>query len=195
MADPANPLMRFLDIVDDRNLGFGDAVIVSGINARQLRNGLDRGSLRVGEKLPSVGRWVFSVRECLTLMVVGELTTGAWTPPSVAHEIGEQISSHLTDWAPAILDAMWAVKAGNENHVIDEFIVTNREGGPEIMRHRRGDGWGFFSLDGTRLDLSNFQEVHIRIPLAGLIHRLVAGVSEAMVEKVGADWATKAEAE
>jgi hypothetical protein len=75
---------------DARVLGFSDVVAFTGIEARQLRNGIDRKILAAGEKHRS-GRWQFTLRECFYIAAVAELANRAWVPISQASEIAAPV--------------------------------------------------------------------------------------------------------
>ncbi len=150
---------------------FNDAVAVSGIDARQLRNGLDRGNMAIGEKL-RVGRWAFSGRDLLELMIVNRLTTEAWVPVGQAAAAAKVIASHA-ERLFAIIHS--TTELPEENARIVEAIVCREEDGPTVIFHQRGDGWGFFDLDWKRLDAGRFDKAHVRLPIIGMISEFLTG--------------------
>jgi hypothetical protein len=166
---------------DERTFGFADAVVISGIDARQLRNGLDRGNLRVGTKLPSVDRWVFSTRECLHLMVVGELTSRVWVPVGQASAVAAEIAQSFEVWADKAFESWVQLPAKGDIEAIFELIVYGDQEGPQILIHQRGGDWGFYHLNGS------YQEVHIRLPVAGLLQRLFSAIGLVAAERAARD--------
>lgn len=163
----------FTNLLALEGRSFNDAVVVSGIDARQLRNGLDRGNMAIGEKL-RVGRWAFNGRELLELMIVNRLTTEAWVPVGQAAAAAKIIASH----AERLFEILQSnASCSEENARIVEAIVHRDDDGPGVIFHQRGDGWGFFDLDWKRLETGRFDKAHVRLPIIGMISEFLAGCS------------------
>ena len=150
---------------------FNDAVVVSGIDARQLRNGLDRGILNIGEKL-RVGRWAFTGRDLLELMIVDRLTTRAWVPVGQAATAAKIIAAN----AEKLFDAMLTNASGEEaSSKIIEVIVCRDDDGPRVVFHQRGAKWGFYDTSWLQLPEIRFDEAHVRLPAIGMLTDFLAG--------------------
>lgn len=178
-------LSEYFEKIAEVELGFADALVVSGIGSRQLRNGLDRGSLSVGRKHPRVDRWIFTPRDCVALMIVAELTSATMMPVGQADEIGKHIAQTYPYWADKYF-ATNAPEVANKKDgdpldaAIFEYIATWQDSQLQVLVHVRGNDWGFYQLDGTKTDLTHFDEAHVRLPLMGITSRFLNGMSEVL---------------
>lgn len=185
-------------LFDKSELGFSDAVTISGIDARQLRNGLERGSLRLGTKL-RVGRWGFNLRDCFQLLVIAQLTSRTWTPVAAAAEVAARLAPHAERYVAEVHEAGTALRGGDRGAVkgVKEFIIYQATSGVEVVVHHRGSiDWGFYTLSGRKVDVQNWQLPHIRMPVLGIILQLFNGYQLALGDELppGFDFANRAEA-
>lgn len=173
-------------LFDKSELGFSDAVAISGIDARQLRNALDRGTIKVGKKL-RVGRWVFTLRDCFQLLIIAQLGARTWMPVSQAAEVAQQIAP----MAESLLDEIYSMHS-RLKEITDpakpasdsQFIVFQGRHSVRVLIHRRGEAWGFYEMDGTRTELKNWLEPHIRMPALGLVSALMTNFTATLGEEL-----------
>ncbi|PSJ42132.1 hypothetical protein [Allosphingosinicella deserti] len=191
MAGDKDPIEIGFAMAMAEEFGFGDAVLISGIDARQLRNGLDRGVFSgIGRKLPSVGRWVFTLKDTLQLMLIGEFTNRVWMPVSQATEVARRIVASFDAWSPDVFENAKRARA-RESYINSEFVISNSAGSTEIMIHKRGtldggdagESWGFYDLDLNRTDDRNMLEAHVRLSIFGVISRLSVGYATVLSER------------
>ncbi len=189
----------FTLLLDKGELGFGDAVAISGIDARQLRNGLDRGTLKVGKKL-RLGRWAFTMRDCFHLLIIAQLTSRTWMPISQASEVAALISP-LADslWEEVYMlgEHCFGAKPSKNEASDSQFIIFHGDDGLRVLVHRRGERWGFYELNGTRTELKNWLAPHIRIPVVGLVSTVMTNYVVALGSELppGAEEAIRRDAE
>lgn len=177
ITEREDPLIRLFANADTVQLGFSNAVVISGIDARQLRNGLDRNVFNLGQKLPSVGRWVFTIRETFQLMVVNELTSRVWMPVSQSAQVAGEIASTLHLWGPRV----WATIEERES----EFIVFNDDGRPRVVVHTPHGGLVYSDLQGNELPTPEpWLGAQVRIPIPGLLGQLMHGYISVLCEQL-----------
>jgi hypothetical protein len=79
--------------MDERNSSLPLAIDVSGIDERQLRNGLSRGTIKIGEQDRNK-QWRLSLREIFVLAVMNKLNTDAMLPPKIAFQVAKSIKHY-----------------------------------------------------------------------------------------------------
>lgn len=166
---------------DPETLGFADVVAISGIDARQLRSALDRGTLRIGRKL-RVGRWAFSIRDCFQVIVIAALTRSTWTPPSVAAEIAARLAPLFGTFTDD-LKAFQEARAKKIELPVPTIEIFAREDTFTIVLWRPDkDGGAFYALDGQKTAAPDFNAAHIRVFPVSLLNRLFNGLTMILAE-------------
>lgn len=163
----------FLD-AESMNWGFADAVVISGLDARQLRNALERNVLTAGSKHRS-GRWTFSLEECFYLLIVAQLTKVTYMPISDAAAVANQIAPYVKD-----LHAEYLALSQQPDNDKDatHFIIDRDENGPRV-RVLRGTVAApkVYGLDGSTAGDQFTHHAHIRLRLINLLVDLVQGIA------------------
>lgn len=155
----------FSKVLSLQGRSFNDAVVVSGIDARQLRNGLDRGSLTVGEKL-RIGRWSFTGRDLLELMIADRLSKGTWMPIGQAAQAAKMIAPH----AERLFEIALSIRKEDEAaHQIIEIIICREQDDLEVTFQLRGADSGVFDTNWKRLDRGRQEGPHIRLPVVDML--------------------------
>ncbi len=168
MAGKESPFQSLMRRIDERDLGFAQVVAISRIDPRQLRNALDRGVLSLGEK-HRLGRWAFSLRDCFQLVIIADLTASAWVPISVAGKVAAEIAPH----AERIFDGIWNSAISEDPQEI-RFVVSGSGNEYVVVELRRGgDGFGYYDLHGSALDIDHMKHCHIHVPVMSIIDTLL----------------------
>jgi hypothetical protein len=180
--DPGKQIIDLMDGFGDRRMfGFGDMVVMSGIDARQLRNALDRGLLKVGEKHRN-GRWEFSIREALVICIVAQLSNRAWMPISTAIEVALQMRGALEPALQEIADLAGAGKGSRA-----EFLIYSDQTPQILLARYTPEGQTVTTLDGEPVDMiaaaTAGRVAHIRMSLFGLIDHTWSGLKIALDQR------------
>lgn len=169
----AEKFKQILDMLETRRFGFADAVMISGIDGRQLRNGLDRGTLAIGVKMDSIGRWAFSGLDCIEMMIIDQLSRNIQMPVGLAGDIARKMAPLASTLIKDVIAQ--AEKAGPEARIeptgIEAHVGFGR-GDPTVYVERVGHKAGIYDLVGEPADKSYREGAYIVIPISGLIHDL-----------------------
>lgn len=85
--------------LDDRCFTSAKAARLSGVSEKDLENWAARGTLEVGEKLPS-GRWLFSFLDILALAVMHGLTRRVPIGPRPAVQAAQAVAAYVAAQMP-----------------------------------------------------------------------------------------------
>ncbi|RYD80094.1 MAG: hypothetical protein EOP84_12325 [Verrucomicrobiaceae bacterium] len=151
--------------------------MISKIDAKQLRNAIDRGTLKIGRKKSGVDRWVFTTRECIALVVVAKLTSQTWTPLAKAAEAGQQVACSFSYWGQSWLTSLNADDESDSMTTILEYIAFSENDDVRVAMHKRGADGGLFDLSGKRFAEGSCGKVHILIPFLEVLQKVTTGIT------------------
>ncbi|MHB9881056.1 hypothetical protein ACSMXM_15560 [Pacificimonas sp. ICDLI1SI03] len=140
--------------MDERNSSLPLAIDVSGIDERQLRNGLSRGTIKIGEQDKN-NQWRLSLREIFVLTVMNKLNTDAMLPPKAAFSIASAVK-HYSEVAFELGGLIHKVDSENEgasddHSRIDLLLVSDSPGTVIDIEHIHPKGASSFYRSGDEI--------------------------------------------
>ncbi|WP_447547739.1 hypothetical protein [Staphylococcus aureus] len=130
--------MSELAWIDTRVLGWRD-MMRTGVDDRQLRNALDRGTLKIGEK-HRLGHLVFSFRERFTVTLV-ETLTRLWMPVGTASLFAKQAEPHLEQFLDIVRSSLSPTLDDLGDPLDFRLIIAPMEGGAGLFYRLNGKSW------------------------------------------------------
>ncbi|QCB42277.1 hypothetical protein E5673_08565 [Sphingomonas sp. PAMC26645] len=130
--------MSELAWIDTRVLGWRD-MIRTGVDDRQLRNAIDRGTLKIGEK-HRLGHLTFSFRERFTVSLV-ETLTRLWMPVGTAAIFAKQAEPHLEHFLDIVRSSLTPTLDDLGDPLDFRLIISPMEGGAGLFYRLNGKMW------------------------------------------------------